>query len=690
MITAAELKIAFPQVEISTDRSYRDLTSLGVGRATLPLLAEPGSQDELSQLLKYLYDRKISCFIFGAGTNLVGMDRPYNGVGIRLSRGAFTQYKREKNRLVCGAFVRLPMLAQFAADEGLKGLGALSGIPGSLGGAVHMNAGANGTEIGSMVVHLQGVADNGTLWEAERNDVQWCYRGNSIPANVVITQIILELEAGEPEELQKEIEVEIQRRKQREPAGRSAGCAFRNVSDLEPAGKLIDQCGLRGFRVGDLLVSEKHANYILNVGNASEADYLQMIQSLRRAVAETYGYYLRTEIEPVDPESATLIERTAPAPKVNVLYGGNSSERLISLQSGSTIATALRNAGFRVQLTDIQECSLLPSMLECDVIYPALHGGFGEGGALQRLLELSSIHFVGSGSVASELIMDKIATKRLLELVDLPTARWQVINRSTPDYPENLQLPLMIKVPDEGSSVGIVKVNHRDEWPEALAKEFALSDELLVEEFISGIEITIPILNGNALEAIEITSPTGFYDWDAKYEYKRGETAYYCPPQSLSKEVIDRAREIALKFYHAAGSRDLLRVDFIVTPDGTPMILEGNSLPGNTAHSLVPKAARHAGISLEKMTSTLVYAAMKRSGKGGLSIPTVADKPSSFLIKSCRWMFRFTLLSGALLLFALGLVSIKFDLTGWTLIVAGFLMLISEGVFTWFEYLEKK
>ena len=254
-------------------------------------------------------------------------------------------------------------------------------------------------------------------------------------------------------------------------------------------------------------------------------------------------------------------------------------------------------------------------MVQSDVVYPVLHGGFGEDGELQKKLENARLRFVGSSSVSSALVMDKIATKRLLDEISLPTAPWAVINKRNRSFPENLQFPVVVKAPCEGSSVGVVKVSSADEWDNALDAEFKLADELLVEEFLPGAEITVPVINASALEVIEIVPPSSdFYTWDAKYDYKNGETQYFCPPKTISDNSRKLAREYALKFYHAAGCRDILRVDFIVGSDGVPRILEGNSLPGNTDHSLVPKAARQAGISMEKMCATLVYAAMKRSG----------------------------------------------------------------------------
>ena len=615
MLTAGILHREFPGLKVSENVSYKEITSLGIGRAPLPLLLEPASGEQLASLLRYLHRRRIKVFIVGAGTNLVGMDKPFDGVAVKLSGREFSKVMFEDNRVRCGAFARLPLVASLCAKSGLAGLAPLSGIPGTIGGALWMNAGANGLEIGKLVRELSGVRRNGKPWHAVANEITWVYRGNDIPHDVVITEAVLELTQDINHTEEDAIIAEAERRRLREPPGRTAGCAFRNISDLDPAGKLIDLCGLRGFRIGDLMVSEKHANFLVNTGNASEEDYLRMIRVIRRAVGERHGFYLTTEIVPFDPAMAGDIECDTPSPLINVLYGGVSSEREISLQSGSVVAKALRRAGFKVELSDIRSSSVTEMMKESDVVYPVLHGGFGENGELQRKLEAAKLRFVGSPSAASELVMDKIRTKKLLDEIQLPTAPWATVTRRDRKFPEHLHFPVMIKAPCEGSTVGIVKVGSLEEWESALDAEFKYADELLVEEFIAGAEITVPVLNAAALEAIEIVSPSGFYDWDAKYVYNKGETMYFCPPRSLDAETVAKAKDYALKFYHAAGCRDILRVDFIVDAEGVPRILEGNSLPGNTEHSLVPKAARQAGISMEKMCTTLVYAAMKRSGE---------------------------------------------------------------------------
>lgn len=686
------LKKNFPELRLFTDRRYSELTSFGVGSAPVPLLAEPETPGELSELLKFLHRKNVPVFILGAGTNVVGSDTPFDGVVIRASGSYFAHISVNDNCINCGAYTKLPMLCTAAAKAGLTGLAPISGIPGSVGGAIRMNAGANGAEISDFVKSVRGFRADGTEWQAYGKDIEWLYRGNSIPHDVFITDVIFELQPGDRETEEKAIAEEREKRRLREPAGHSAGCAFRNVSPNEPAGKLIDLCGLRGLRIGDLEVSPKHANYLVNTGRATEKDYIDMVRILRRAVSEKYGFYLTNEIIPVNPLTNAAIENDTPTPVINVLYGGNSSEREISLQSGSCIAKSLRNAGFKVNLTDIRECAVTQEMRESDVVYPVLHGGFGEDGRLQNELEKAELRFVGSGSVASALVMDKLASKRLLDAIQLPTAPWASVTKTNRDFPSRLHFPVMVKAPCEGSTVGIVKVNSIEEWNDALDEVFKFADELLVEEFISGVEISIPIINATVLDAVEIVSPGGFYDWDAKYVYAKGQTEYFCPPKNLTPEVVKVAQDYALKFYHAARCRDILRVDFIVTADGTPYMLEGNNLPGNTEHSLVPMAAKHAGISLEKMTSTMVYAAMKRSGKPESGGGTGVEKLSfnAAMIMAARWLFRFSLLMCAYLLLKAAFASGIDNPVSWPLLTGGIFLIICETVFIWFKYLEKK
>ena len=674
----------FPDLPLKSAVPYREITTLGVG-STLPVLAEPESVEQLSELLSFLKKSKIQYFIFGAGSNVVGMDKPYNGIGIRLNSKAFAEQTIEGSKVTCGAYVRLPRLAADLAEAGLGGLSALAGIPGTIGGAVRMNAGANGTEIEKYIRKVSGVDNCGKPWQKEHDEIVWRYRGCDIPANWIITTVEFEFTQSTPEAEQKKIADELAARREREPFGRTAGCVFRNVSPTEPAGMLIDRCGLRDCHFGNLALSAKHANYIINLGSATEEEYFTLVSTCRRAVAEKYGFYLQLEQCCIDPGFTERLNRFVPAVKVNVLAGGVSNEREVSLKSATAVYNALKRAGLDAELSDIKSCRVTGTMKNSHVVYPVLHGGFGENGELQRQLEREEISFVGSGSVACNLIMDKILTKRLLDRLMLPTARWKIATRNNREFPEDLKFPVILKVPDEGSTFGIIKVNSIEEWHDALEKELKMTDEVLVEEFIDGVEITIPIIQGNVLDAIEIRSPNGFYDYDAKYLYKNGHTEYFCPPVSLSESLIAEAKRSALILYRAAGCRDILRVDFIIgKDDNIPYMLEGNAIPGCTETSLVPKAAKVSGISFERMTTDMVYAALRRPATAEHNSLEV---PNTMLVNAACWMVRLCCWCCGIFLLAIGIQQIMFDMPGIPLIISAFLVISAESIFGWLNKL---
>ncbi len=607
-----KLNAELPELPLRYNVSFREITTLGIG-GKLPVVAEPEDDIQLSGLMRFIDRHGLPFLVIGGGSNIAGMDQDFPGIAIRLARGKFAEISLGRTRhITAGAAVRMAILADTAAGEGMGGLAKLSGIPGSLGGALRMNAGARGVSIGDLAIQLCGCRTDGTVWTAEASDISWKYRTTSIPDDVIITSAILRLEPAEAEEERHNISAEKNRRRVSEPQGRSAGCIFKNPGSGESAGLLIDRCGLKGMSFGDLKVSDTHANYIINTGNGTEADLLELMIQIRRTVAEKTGFYLEPEVRFANPGTLKKYYNAVPAPKVAVLMGGVSSERDVSLRSGAAVATALRNAGYRVSETDLQKCEITEEMRQADAVYSLLHGGFGEDGRLQKLMEAANIRFVGSGSQACELMMNKLSSKELLDALELPTAKWGTVTPENRKLPPGLELPVVVKAPWEGSTVGIAIVKTMDEWDSVLDKIFEYDKTLLVEEFIAGTEITVPIVNGQVLPAIEIRSPRGFYDYDAKYVYKTGRTQYFCPAETVSEEALKRAGEIALRFYEAARCRDILRVDFIIDADDTPLVLEGNSIPGCTATSLVPKAAKVAGISFERMTMQLTQAALQR------------------------------------------------------------------------------
>jgi D-alanine-D-alanine ligase len=617
-----KIKSELPQIFFREQVPFRDITTLGCG-GLLPLLAEVKNLDELAAVAGYLSRNRIPMLFIGGGSNLAGMDAPFAGVAVRLAREYFNGIEISAGLVRAETGVRLAELARTAAEAGFGGLAAFAGIPGTLGGALRMNAGAHGHCIGELVESLTGVRTDGRSWQAAKNDLVWNYRQSSIPADVIVTAAVLRLPDADPKVELANIAAETAARRAREPKGRTAGCMFRNAGS-ESAGKLIDECGLKGCRRGSFEVSGEHANYIVNTNGGSEADLLELMTLIRRTVAERCGIYLEPEVVFADPTARDRLRAAVPAPRIAVLKGGVTSEREVSLRSGAAVGAALRNAGYQVREIDLTTCEILPEMTAADVVYPVLHGGFGEDGRIQKLLEDEGIAFVGSGSESCRRVMDKITTKEHLDAIGLPHAKWAVLTPEKRAFPAGLKFPVVLKAPCEGSTIGIEKVDRIEDFAAALDRVFKHDPKrILVEEFIRGIEITVPVIGEKVFPIIEIRSPHGFYDYDAKYVYKDGKTEYFCPAPSLSPEMAAKIGEYTEKFFREFGCRDIMRVDFIIDGSGKPHILEGNSIPGCTATSLVPKSARVANLSFERMAAQLVQAALRRRNRtnGSTSSP---------------------------------------------------------------------
>lgn len=607
-----EIAELLPQIKFRFDVPYSELTTLGCG-SKAPVAAYPDNDIELAQLLKTLFERKIPYFVISGGSNVIGCDAEYKGVVIVLKQGSFREISHIGDVICAGCGVKLIEVIQYGIAQGLGGMASLAGIPGGIGGAVRMNAGAREDDMANHVVEIFGCYRDGSVYHAVKEDIEWSYRHTSLPEDVIITGASMRLVPAVSEVEKKAVQQELELRRSHEPKGRTAGCMFKNISSEDSAGKLIDMVNLKGTLSGGAGISEEHANFIVNFDNASEKDVLDLMKKARQSVAEMFNVYLVPEVIFMNPESEKEL-LAAPAPlKVAVLKGGNSSEREVSLRSGAAVAQALRNGNYDVAEIDLQKCEVTDEMRRADVVYVVLHGGFGEGGGIQELMEQENIAFVGSGSAACELVMDKIESKKLADSASIPTAKWCILTAENRKLPADFTFPLVLKAPNEGSTIGIELVKKAEDFEAALEREFKFAPEILAEEFVKGVEITVPVVNDTVLPAIEIASPSQFYDYDAKYLYKNGRTQYFCPVKSLSDEVVAKASDYALEFYKKAGCRDILRVDFIVTADGVPYFLEGNGIPGCTATSLVPKAAKVAGISFEQMTGTLVVKAFERS-----------------------------------------------------------------------------
>ncbi|HUH00211.1 MAG TPA: D-alanine--D-alanine ligase [Gammaproteobacteria bacterium] len=287
--------------------------------------------------------------------------------------------------------------------------------------------------------------------------------------------------------------------------------------------------------------------------------------------------------------------------RVAVLLGGESSEREISLLSGEAVLAALRARGVDAHALD-PSAGLGPLLggRGFDRAWLALHGRGGEDGIMQGALEALGVPYTGSGVLGSALAMDKLRSKQLFVAWGLATPRWRVMRApgEADEIVAELGLPLIVKPAGEGSSVGMTKVTAADELPAAFAEASRWAGPVLAEEWISGGEYSVGVLQDAALPAVRIETPHVFYDYQAKYF--SDDTRYFCP---CGLEPAREAEIAALAgtAFVAVGASGWGRVDFLLPEDGVPRFLEVNTIPGMTSHSLVPMGARQAGIGFEEL-----------------------------------------------------------------------------------------
>ncbi|UQV45612.1 D-alanine--D-alanine ligase [Janthinobacterium lividum] len=307
--------------------------------------------------------------------------------------------------------------------------------------------------------------------------------------------------------------------------------------------------------------------------------------------------------------------------KVGVLFGGRSAEREVSLMSGAGVLAALKSHGVDAHGFDTGERSLAELVAEkFDRVFIALHGRFGEDGSMQGALEQLGIPYTGSGVMACSVGMDKVYTKMIWLMHDLPTPQYAVLDAGSDlaKVAAQLGLPLIVKPPHEGSTIGITKVSEAGAFQAAYDIAAGLDDSVLAEEFITGREFTVAVLGqgatARALPAVEIVAPQGNYDYQNKYF--TDDTKYFCPPQ-LDQATLAEMERIALAAYRTLGCEGWGRVDVLLrASDNKLFLLEVNTSPGMTSHSLVPMAARAEGTSYEDLCLEIVAGASLKMHKG--------------------------------------------------------------------------
>jgi len=301
------------------------------------------------------------------------------------------------------------------------------------------------------------------------------------------------------------------------------------------------------------------------------------------------------------------------AEKVAVLLGGTSAEREVSLNSGNAVLAGLKEAGIDAHAVDIRDVPVWQLKEQgYHKAFIALHGRGGEDGTLQAALEFLNIAYTGSGVMASAISMDKLRTKLLWQGAGLPVSPYIMLSRSEWDTGlteettakiSALGLPLFVKPSREGSSVGISRVNEQEALPAALDNAFLHDDEVLIEQFLSGAEYTVSIVGETLLPSIRIQTANTFYDYEAKYH--SDETQYFCP-SGLSAEREAELAAIVLKAWRVLGCSGWGRVDVMMDGAGSFHLLEVNTSPGMTSHSLVPMAAKQAGMSFSALVARIL------------------------------------------------------------------------------------
>lgn len=338
--------------------------------------------------------------------------------------------------------------------------------------------------------------------------------------------------------------------------------------------------------------------------------------------------------------------------KVALLMGGRSSEREISLRTGRGIAQSLRNLGHDVLSVDTangrllaageeenaalppagsQELATSPAQImtssqaiaDAEIVFLALHGGEGEDGTIQALLELTGKPYTGSGVLASALAMDKAMSKKIFEHEGIPTPAWQLLRAGevgvTVDVARLGGYPIVVKPNAEGSTVGLTIVTEADQLPEAIREAARYDVQVLLEQFIPGRELTVAVVGDEAFPIVEIRPKSGFYDYESKYT--RGMTEYFCPADLPAPQAAKIA-ELGLKASDALGCRGVTRVDFRLSPQQEAYCLEVNTIPGMTPTSLVPMAAKARGMSYDQLVQRMLDLAVgeqrrRRSARDG-------------------------------------------------------------------------
>ncbi len=593
---------------LSYNQSLASYTSWRVGGCA-ERFYQPENKADLIAFIHSLPENE-PIFWMGLGSNLLVRDGGIAGTVINTKNRLKVMQRIDEETVYIEAGVPCALVAKFCAEQGLVGAEFLAGIPGTMGGALKMNAGAFGGETWDIVTQVEMLTRRGESVTRTRDEFKVSYRHIQWHENEWFLATHLHLQRGDTQTSQQRIKELLAKRAQTQPTNQpSCGSVFKNPQG-DFAARLIEATGLKGYRIGGAQVSEKHANFIINTGNASAADIELLMAYVQKQVMLKQGVNLQTEVCMVGEQlKTTHIMRPEDFGCVGVLMGGNSAEREISLKSGAAVYEALIALGVNVQAIDVSD-DIIESIksYSIDRVFNIMHGRGGEDGILQGVLNVLGLPYTGSGVLASALAMDKLRTKLCWRGANLPTPNWYVLeNEMDLDACAGaLGFPMIVKPALEGSSVGISKVLSRDELTKAFQVAMQCGCEVYAEAWVQGKEYTVGILQGAALPVIHVTTPSGFYDYEAKYLSTT--TQYHCPC-GLSEDEEKTLQALALKSSQVLKVEGWARVDVFIDNQGLAQLIEINTVPGMTDHSLLPMAAKQAGIDFP----TLVWKILETS-----------------------------------------------------------------------------
>jgi D-alanine-D-alanine ligase len=292
---------------------------------------------------------------------------------------------------------------------------------------------------------------------------------------------------------------------------------------------------------------------------------------------------------------------------ITVMLGGPSAEREVSLRTGTAVAKALRSLGHQVH--ELDPANATWTLPKTDVVFLALHGTYGEDGTVQEQLEKLRVPYTGCDPEASRIAFDKVLTKQRCVAAGVPTAKFEVFDSAAVSWPIGWTPPVILKPVRQGSSVGLQFVDRVENFHEALAEALRFDSQVLMEEKIIGRETTVGILDGKPLPVVEVKVKEGGFDY--KNKYTPGASEHFCPAD-FDVATTKKIQDAALGAFNAIGGRDYARVDVMVRANGDPIVLEVNTLPGMTELSLLPDAAKAAGINYAQLCQRMIDLALRR------------------------------------------------------------------------------